>query len=161
MKRFWFFGMIVFLITLITVWEVQAQTSSWSKNAQEEILQNGKIIHFTGVIDSVDTLTSKIFTLTKFDAESFYTYPLTYNLKLAGGTVSTQKISVELWGTLDGTNWKVIDTLSYRDSSTSLIATTANLNNLKYPKIKVHVFGGTSANALTGFVGAIYAYKED
>jgi len=155
MKRL-FFILLMILPVILT-----AQTSSWSVNAKEEVLQNGSIIHFTGTIDSVDTLRSRVFSLAKFDAESFYTYPLTYTLKLSGGSASTQKISVELLGSLDGTNWKVLDTLSYRDSATTFITTTANLNNLKYPKIKVHVFGGTSANALTGFVGAIYAYKED
>ena len=164
MKRFRIVMILIIMICGILAIDAMAQ-SAFSVNARQEKLENGVVYHFTGNVDgATDTIYSNVFSLSRFDAESFYTYPLGYTLKLSGGAASTQKVTALIMGSNDGTNYAVIDTLSNADSVTTLIKTTHNLNNGKYPKYKLALYG-TGTNLATGsgigFVMAIYAYKQD
>ncbi|MFZ4620971.1 MAG: hypothetical protein ACOYNS_10450 [Bacteroidota bacterium] len=108
----------------------------------------GKVIKFQGYIDStITTYTSNPFSLSGYQGESFYTYPVQYryrNVSAAGTPYVTHYIQ----GNLGDSTWFTIDTLITRDSTETVQFGSIDFNNRKCAAYRIVSSGGTNgANA--------------
>ena len=162
--------MALFLVVLLSITSLMAQTSSFTDNAKSYSsgTGDGMVINFTGVVDSTaDSLYSKTFSLGNYDAESFYTYPVNSTLLLSGGTASTQKVNIFVLGSntpgatsSNLADFVTCDTIAYEDSSTTILYKTFNMNGAKYAKYMLFI-QGTAGNVLTNFSLPLYLYRRD
>ncbi|MEW5799968.1 MAG: hypothetical protein AB1728_13285 [Bacteroidota bacterium] len=146
MKRILVFLIAMVAIVMSTCVPAHAQGYT-TKNAVVEWADrdNGKAVMFHGVIDSVNSYTSKSFTLAGFQGESFATYPVRYryrNVSAAGKPFVTHIIQ----GTLGDTTWFNIDTLCVKDSSETLVRGTIDFNGEKCYAYRLVSSGGTSGD---------------
>jgi len=156
MKRIQFFVMMMVLCLV-----VPDLFGQFTTNAKSEVkLDGGKVIQFAGNVSGTDTLNSAVFDLSEFDG-NLTSYPLQGWALLTGGTASTRKVSVEVWGGF-GNSLKCVDTLLYKDSVTTLIDKTLDLNGKRPVRTYLKVFG-TSGNSATGtgFSFVVYGYKKE
>jgi hypothetical protein len=161
MKLYLFVLLFISLLALSLSPQVNAQTSSWNKNASVKSIQTeGQLFMFSGTIDSTkDTLISTNLFFADYDRD---TNPgFTFSGLLSGGTASHQKVSIELLGsnTYDG-HYTTVDTMLYKDSSITTIYKELTLNSKHYAYYKVRCFG-TTGNVLTDFDFGLYLWKKN
>ena len=132
---------LIALTIIVSVSLLVLGASSWTKNATVLPVRDGQAFLFSGTLESTDTLTSNVFTLTGTNHW--------LGAKLSNGSNSTRKISVQVLGCWDNTNYKVIDTLMVSDSVSTVIDKAIDLNSKYVPYLKLIVFG-TSGNSSSG-----------
>lgn len=151
--------LMILMLMIISATFLNAQITV---NGETKTFGDGITFTYAGVVDTTDTLTTKEFSLADYDGFSFYDYPLSFQAFLTGGSQSTRKVSVYLLGSNfnDANKFVVVDTALYKDSTTSSIFPTINLNGKKYARYKWKITGETS-NVETNITFAVYVYKRE
>jgi len=152
MKNIFFFVVLTLLITF----GAQAQTKITTNN-----IGTSQVVSFEMIVDSLSTLTTNPFTLSSFDGESFYTYPLSYGYILTS-VAGLPRVSMFIQGSFDGsTNWTNADTLATSDSTETFRKLSFDLNNAKYPYYRISVTGTAGNRRDTDLKFWLYAYRKD
>jgi hypothetical protein len=160
---------ILILLTLFLMIFIQSEVtaqSAWTtgKNASVSKMNSGDggyVVTFQGTLTAAtDTLTSTVFSLTEYDQENLTTYPYIYGALLNGTSTATRKVSCQVLGSFNDSDYFVVDTIQASDSINTIIKKTFDINNYKVPYLKL-IFFGTSGNSGTGFKAWIYAYRKD
>lgn len=163
MKRLNLFTLLFLLVLSALVF---AQ-GSWTANAKRTGQPFGDVYRFTCTVDSVDTLTSFVFKLGRYDHVYWGTPADTTNIEYpfriqytATSTLGSPKLTGYVQGSFDGSNWDAVDTLFTNLTSESRTVADLDLNNKKYPQYRVVVYGVAPNRSDTVFDMFLYCYQE-
>src|SRR4030067_2113445 len=101
--------MILLTVLLLSLNVSFAGDGVVSINALKVPVYPGEILKFVCTVDSVDTLTSGTFTLGKYDAVNWTSFP--FRCMISDSSVlGSPKITTYIQGSMDATNWVDVDT---------------------------------------------------
>jgi len=113
----------------------------WSTNTDATQFDNGVSLYFNLTVDSTGTYNSDAFTLSKYDNDSYYTYPMSYS-RIITSALGTPYVTALIQYSPDAsTNWTTIDTLFLKDSIETFASGTFNLNDSKKPYYHLRFVG--------------------
>lgn len=130
---------LAFLLIAILAFGLIAGDGTWTRNAVKNSM--GDKVYFTCTVDSVDTLESNWFELSEYDGVDWSTYPLNYSLKMNAAENDTPLVTGYVYGTNDGTNEFIVDTLFTRDSLETTRPQKADFNSIKADRYKIILYG--------------------
>lgn len=136
-----------------------AGDGAYSINANETYRGYNLDIEFYCTVDSVDTLTSNSFRLSKFDHVSWATYPFIFDTKLTSAKGSP-KCTLYIQGYTPRTGWATIDTVFSANTSESAAVYEVNLNNKKREKYRLLLYGVALNRSDTTFRANLLGYQE-
>jgi len=148
------------LMTLMLLCTLSFASGAWITNAVFANVADGKTLTFACTVDSIDTLTSNVFSLGKYNDLSWSTYPIPYqlyNVSAAGQPMLTAYVQ----GSNDNINWFVVDTLFSTDSLETVRYKTADFNNYKAVLYKLIIYGVTGCGSDTVVDMIFYFYIKD
>lgn len=156
MKKIIFVVMLALAMVPVTFGQFTTNTSSTG-------VGESRYWYWAGTIDSVDTMYSNVFSLSEFDAVSFYDYPINY-AKLWESTIGMPFVKVFIQGTYDRSNYTVVDTLAI-DSLETFARGNLNINDYKFPYYRLMIEGYTAGDgdknkSDTAFKIWLYAYHR-
>lgn len=156
MKNYFFFMLMSLLLVNNNL---LAQQTSFTKDATRTSLTEGELITFAGTLKTTDSLVSKKFEVSKYDADAWTTKP---SLGMMFKTDSSViKAMVILHGTWNGTDYIVLDTLLSVDQSVNLYKTKGFATITSVPPWYRLIFKGLTGNKLASFDLGLYYYKPD
>jgi hypothetical protein len=157
MKRFTskFLLMLTMILMLASISSAPAQVMPKTLSAPSV---NTPLLVYHFSIDSLSSDSSAAFSLAPYDAESFYTYPLSYAKQLS--SAGTPKVTLLLQGYYGFGTWGTIDTIFTADSVTTLSFGTIDLNNKHCPWYRLKGNGTTGNRRDTKLDFGIYASKR-
>ena len=122
---------------------------------------NGKseAILFVASVDSLSDYTSKAFYLDDYDAESFFSYPLSYGVILS--SAGTPHVFLYIQGTIGDGNWFTVDTVAANDSIKTYATGTLDLNNKKCFAYRVYADGITGNRLDTQLTFSLFVYRKE
>jgi len=133
----------------------------------------GRMIVFTCAVDSVDTLTSKTFSLAKYDGckelysalDSIYILSSEMSIEvpyayIANSILGSPKVTTYIQGSYDQLNWFNVDTLCTNLTSESLTKGTAQLFRHHVPYYRAVVYGVAQNRRDTVFDFRFYFYWD-
>ena len=128
------------LAALFLVFGLTAHTLTVTKS-YESI--SGKVFTFSGTLESADEDTSGIFDLSQFDAD-WGELPFTYQVDIESdsGYIDSLNMQIDIYGSLDGVNWHLVDTLFSLEAHPFIDTTLAgasDFNNLHYPMYQAYI----------------------
>ncbi len=136
---------LIFSIFLLSVTFTQAQWTSGYKPLTK-VMANGIFFDFRLTVDSLTEYTSSVFDMSNYDNQSFYTYPLTVAFKQSSAW-GTPYVTAVIYGSFDNTNWIIVDTLMYKDSSETAVKKTIDMNGYKMPFYRMLIKGDTTTGS--------------
>lgn len=128
-----------FLLIFIFAFMAIAGDGTWTRNAVKSSM--GDKIYFTCTVDSIDTLESNWFDLDEYDGVDWSSYPLNYSLYMNSAATDTPLVDCFVYGTNDGTNEFIVDTLFADDSLETVRPKNADFNSIKADKYKLIIYG--------------------
>ena len=137
-----------------------AGDGTWSNNAEVIEHYPGAIIYFKCTVDSIDTLTSRSFTLSRWDGANFSTSPIWYQRTL-NSAAGTPKITTYIQGSFDGSTWVAVDTLGSAVTTESTTQGSIDLNNKKFPYYRFIDYGVALNHSDTIDRWWFYMYHKD
>ncbi|MDD5061479.1 MAG: hypothetical protein PHN44_04250 [Candidatus Marinimicrobia bacterium] len=152
MKKISFLSVFALVLAMLVFVIPAFSQGSWSNDAVTVTgfagENQGRMITFTCTVDSVDTLTSKTFSLAKYDG-NFYTVdtagaahfqdvPYAY---IASSAAGAPKLTTYLMGSYDETNWFKVDSLYVADTGETLKTGVVSLFNYHVPYYRAVVYG--------------------
>lgn len=159
MKRI---ALLLFLLVTVAV----SLTAQFSTDREVYATEgNGVVYKFVATVKSQDSIASKSFTLSEYDAESFATYPIAYGKKIVSADSAT-RVFARILGTYGDGEWFVVDTLAaYAGAAFDSIATyntgTLDLNNKKCAAYKISLKGLTGNPDDAVWTFSAYGYRRD
>jgi len=103
---------------------------------------NGQTLTFVCSVDTNTSATSEKFSLAKYDGVSFTTYPIGCGWTLTS-TAAKPYVTAEIYGSMDGSNWFIVDTVLSNDSSEVATYEEIDLNNKKAVWYNLKITGQT------------------
>ena len=104
------------------------------------LLNSQMVVKMTFALDSVGTLTSNSWDASEYDDVVYSTQGLAFAYKLTSAAGSP-KITAVLWGSMDNSNFFIIDTLLSAVTSETATASYADMNGLNAPYHRVVLTG--------------------
>lgn len=129
-------------------------------NGKVQKLDQGHALYFGLEATATEACTTNAFTLSGYDSDSFASYPVpwAYIGSAEGDSVAVKAI---IYGSYDGTNWAIVDTLGTSLTAVVLTKATKDFNNVKMPFYRI-IFTGLAANSkatATTFKLWLYLYR--
>lgn len=160
MKKF----LSILMVFLMAVTFVFAGDGTWSIDAskREHVPAQGEVITFACSVDSIDTLTSRTFSMTEFDGmadSTFSEVPMAYKVSSSAGT---PKVTVYIQGSYDDENYFSIDTIATDQTAETLQKGFVDVFKYIVPYHQVVIEGIETSRADTEFKMWLYPYwKKD
>lgn len=148
------------IFSLVALFALSAVSQAqWVSGANAQVIGTGgayKLIHFKATVDtSASTYNSQNFNINGFQANVSSTYTYHSMLRCGVGTTgNVNVVSAYLYGSADGSNWTLVDTLALRDSVTTQIYASKYMNTNFYPLYRVTMVGDSSAKPTKNAKGA-------
>lgn len=144
---------------LLLVLSALAQTDgTWTTNAEVTNLTQGKVVKFTFALDSVGTLNSNSWEVSEFDDYLWATETIQASYKLTSANGSP-KITAVIQGSMDNTNFAVIDTLFSAITGEAQAFCNTDMNSIHAPYLRLQLVGVAAGRAdQTGWIH-IYHYQ--
>jgi len=152
---------ILIILILLSMAQLWAGDGSWTsgENGTSYNLDQGKLIRFTCSVDSIDTLISQSFSITKQDGDSWATYPVPAGKYFSSAT-GKPHLTIYIYGSPDNSNFTVVDTVCTNDSLETVRRTTLNLN-YRFPYYRLYVYGVTKNAPDTIMRFRMYLYRRN
>lgn len=136
MKRIFVLSFLLFAMLM----PMLAVAQGYTRDAVFGPTYPGETIRVTVTLDSVNSYTSRTFSLAKYDAQRWAPQPV-YAQKLITSVKGKPYVSAYVDGSFDGTNWFACDTLMTADSSETAAVLQINFSNYKFPNYRIRCAG--------------------
>ncbi len=148
--------------------DAYAGDGTWTVNGKRDRLTQGEMLRFTATVDSVDTLTSNVFHLDKYDhvywgkatdatTKEIFPFRIQYQASSAAGS---PKLTAYVQASFDKANWFNADTVFADLTSETLTRADLDLNNVKAPYYRILLYGVALNRKDTVFDIDWWCYQE-